>query len=270
MNTSTDQLLLQDCNLILLNKSTDVLSLIRCIYYNLVLQGWGVMTMEDIPQGAFVCELVGQYSDMSSLSIDKGVWKAIDDAVADGDSKLQLNTFLDNHVMPLSIWAMPPPGRPLATTILDASDSAGGTGSHPEIVLIDIAESEDTVISMTGGSDVLSVPHAASLPVSSSSSSETAPSLAELTESDSAAGQNADSWKGQICIDCNNFGNIARFIRHRNKDRKMKKTPAGSFQSQPEPLLIRRLVYNNAGDRRYPKLALFAAIKIPAETELLI
>lgn len=229
-----------------------------------------MMTMEDIPQGAFVCELVGQYSDMSSLSIDKGVWKAIDNAVADSDSKLQLNTFLDNHVVPLSIWGTAPPGRPPATTILDASESAGGTGGHPEIVLIDIAESEDTVISMTGGSDVLSVSHAASLPVLSLSSSETGPSLGQFTDSESAAGQQADSWKGQICIDCNNFGNIARFIRHRNKDKKMKKTPAGPVQSQSEPLLIRRLVYNNAGDRRYPKLALFAAIKIPAETELLI
>jgi SET domain len=229
------------------------------------------MTMEDIPQGAFVCELVGQYMNMSSLSIDRKARQTIYSACADGDDKTQLNTFLDNHVVPLSIWATGPQGRPPVTSILDISESAGEAGAHPEIVLIDIPDSEDAVISLNGDSDIVSVSDtAASLPVSSSSSAEVGPSLIESAESESTVERLADSWKGQICIDCNNFGNIARFIRHRNKDRKMKKTIAGSVQSQSDPLLIRRLVYNNAGDRRFPKLALFAAIKIPANTELLI
>jgi SET domain len=45
----------------------------------------------------------------------------------------------------------------------------------------------------------------------------------------------------------------------------------GSKQSkQPPPMLTRRLVYNDAGDMRYPKLALFAARRIPANTELML
>jgi SET domain len=229
------------------------------------------MTMEDIPQGAFVCELVGQYVDMSSLSIDRKARQTIDSASADGDDKTQLNTFLDNHVVPLSIWATGPLGRPPVITTFDISESAVGAGTHPEVVLIDIPDSEDAAISLNGDSDIVSVSETAvSLPVPSSSSAEVGPSPVESAERESTVEQLEDSWKGQICLDCNNFGNIARFIRHRNKDRKMKKTIAGSVQSQSEPLLIRRLVYNNAGDRRFPKLALFAAVKIPANTELLI
>ena len=235
-----------------------------------------MMTIEDIPQGAFVCELVGQYLDLSlsSLSLTSKARQAIDSAAAaaDDDDETRFNTFLDSHIMPLSMWETPlPQGRPPVSSILDTSDSTRGAGTHPEIVLIDIPESEGAVIGLNGDSDVLSVSETgADHPVTSSSSTEREAGPLESTESDSTAEQLADSWKGQICIDCNTFGNIARFIQHRPKDTKVKKTTTGSVQSQSEPLLIRRLVYNNAGDRRYPKLALFAAVRIPADTELLI
>ena len=79
-----------------------------------------------------------------------------------------------------------------------------------------------------------------------------------------------DFFKGLICIDCNKFGNVGRFIRHRPKERKMAKSATASTSPSSQPMLIRRLIYSNAQDRRYPKVALFAARKISANTELLI
>jgi hypothetical protein len=82
---------------------------------------------------------------------------------------------------------------------------------------------------------------------------------------------------GQLCIDSTFFGNIARFIKPRPKENKSRKSPICSIpltvSANPTRLpsmLSQRLVYTNAVDRRHPKLALFANVKIPAETELLL
>lgn len=243
------------------------------LYFDLnLVQGWGVITMEEIPQGAFVCELIGQYADISTLSMDKKAWQAIESCSADGDEKMRLNTFLDNHVVPISLWgAGTSHGRTPVSSILGNSDSI--VGPQHDVVLIDIPDSEIVSIGLNDDSDVLlDSATATSLAVRSSSTAETGPSPITSTEGASTEEHLADIWKNQVCIDCNKFGNIARFIRHRNKDRKTKKTNSGpgSSQSQSQALLIQRLVYNNAGDRRYPKLALFAAVKILANTELLI
>lgn len=86
---------------------------------------------------------------------------------------------------------------------------------------------------------------------------------------------------GQLCIDCTSFGNIARFIKSVSKETKNRKSPivdpsyvrtslGNTANSTQLPMLSQRLVYTNAVDRRHPKLALFANIKIPANTELLL
>jgi hypothetical protein len=82
---------------------------------------------------------------------------------------------------------------------------------------------------------------------------------------------------GQLCIDSTFFGNIARFIKPRPKENKNRKSPISSnllmVSTSPTripSMLSQRLVYTNAVDRRHPKLALFANVKIPADTELLL
>jgi hypothetical protein len=84
---------------------------------------------------------------------------------------------------------------------------------------------------------------------------------------------------GQLCIDCTSFGNIARFIKSKGtKNRKsvivdpsnLRTSIGNTANSTLLPMLSQRLVYTNAVDRRHPKLALFANIKIPANTELLL
>ena len=79
-----------------------------------------------------------------------------------------------------------------------------------------------------------------------------------------------DFSKGHICLDCNKFGNVGRFIRHRPKERKMAEVATAATSSSSQAMLLRRLVYTDAQDRRFPKIALFAARKITASTELLI
>ena len=96
---------------------------------------------------------------------------------------------------------------------------------------------------------------------------------------------------GELCIDSRFMGNIGRFIKHRASK---SNSATGQLSSssplvhsdtqsidgianqskihtqQAAPMLIRRLVYSDAGNYRYPKLALFATQMIPANTELVL
>ena len=68
---------------------------------------------------------------------------------------------------------------------------------------------------------------------------------------------------GELCIDARYFGNVGRFIKHRAVPSTV---PLGQ---EPQPMLIQRCVHNRP-DLTFPKLALFAARRIEAGTELLL
>jgi hypothetical protein len=109
----------------------------------------------------------------------------------------------------------------------------------------------------------------------------------------------------ELCIDSSFFGNIARFIKvkpiAKNESFKSNSNANSDLHLNPnlnpnlkksgsvprindisnsnlplskevcsQPMLTQRLIYANANDRRYPKLALFATTKILANTELLL
>ena len=88
-----------------------------------------------------------------------------------------------------------------------------------------------------------------------------------------------------LCLDCNSFGNIARFIRHNKmyslkskkiivQDQKGRTTTHTTAMAvgatDNRPMLLRRLIYTDATRRDYPKLALFAARKILKNTEIFL
>ena len=55
-----------------------------------------MLTMEDIPLGAFVCEIAGQYADADSLSISAKVKQRLMGANS-SEGAPTLNDCLDNH-----------------------------------------------------------------------------------------------------------------------------------------------------------------------------
>lgn len=210
--------------------------------------------------GAFVCEIAGQYVDIDSLSISAKMKERLM-SINCTEGVASLNNFLDNHIIPLSLWeAGASEGRVSGySTHGISSSSASSVGSKvSSAILIDVGATENMVINLDGDSDesqaVEGYSREAEVPLDVCSHTE-AP---------------MDFLKGQICLDCNKFGNVGRFIRHRPKERKMAKASAAATSSSSQAMLIRRLVYTNAQDRRFPKIALFAARRIGASTELLI
>ena len=225
-------------------------------------QGWGVVAMEDIPMGAFVCEIAGQYVDIDSLSISAKMKERLM-SINCTEGVASLNNFLDNHIIPLSLWeAGASEGRVSGYGAHGmSSSSASSVGSKvSSAILIDVGVAENVIINLDGDSDE-------SQAVEGYSREAEAPLDVCVS---SHIEEPIDFLKGQICLDCNKFGNVGRFIRHRPKERKMAKVLTAATSSSSQAMLIRRLVYTNAQDRRFPKIALFAARKISASTELLI
>lgn len=225
--------------------------------------------MEDIPLGAFVCEIAGQYVDTDSLSISAKVKQRLmgTNGMNSTEGVPTLNDCLDNHVIPLSLWeAGTSEGCVSGYGIHGSSSSSASLQGSKEstAILIDDSAAEITVINLDADTEEShaiegdfrepEARHAAPMDVCSNTNTDEPP----------------DFFKGLICIDCNKFGNVGRFIRHRPKERKMAKSATASTSPSSQPMLIRRLIYTNAQDRRYPKVALFAARKISANTELLI
>jgi SET domain len=227
-----------------------------------------VLTMADIPLGAFVCEIAGQYVDADSLSISAKVRQRLMGANS-AEGAPTLNDCLDNHIIPLSLWeAGASEGCVSGYGIHGSSSSSASLLGSKEstAILIDDGAAENTVINLDADSEESQAiegdyrepeaRHAAPMDACSNTNTNTE--------------EPPDFFKGLICIDCNKFGNVGRFIRHRPKERKMTKSATASTSPSSQPMLIRRLIYTNAQDRRYPKVALFAARKISANTELLI
>jgi SET domain len=227
-----------------------------------------VLTMADIPLGAFVCEIAGQYVDTDSLSISAKVKQRLMGANS-AEGAPTLNDCLDNHIIPLSLWeAGASEGCVSGYGIHGSSSSSTSLLGSKEstAILIDNSAAEKTVINLDADSEESQAiegdyrepeaRHAAPMDACSDTNTNTEEPL--------------DFFKGLICIDCNKFGNVGRYIRHRPKERKMAKSATASTSPSSQPMLTRRLIYTNAQDRRYPKVALFAARKISANTELLI
>ena len=225
------------------------------------------MTLEKIPQGAFVCELVGQYVDSRYLSqnLNSKIKSILDENIRD-DETARFNELLENHIMPLSLWGA------------GVSNSRPAVAAVPEKVTVDV-DVGPVVIHIDCENDaekeVESDIEDNTVEVSEDTMVGIVQNLVQDPQSDTA--QHSDVKKleeilgGQICIDCNTFGNIARFIRRRKKERKGSKNGIGNISSNSsQQMLKQKLIYSNAGDRRFPRLALFAAHYIPANTELLI
>ena len=225
------------------------------------------MTLENIPEGAFVCELVGQYVDSKYLSqsLNNKIKNILDEDIGD-DETARFNVLLENHIMPLTLWGTGmSTGRPSVAAVTDKT--IVDVDEEPEVIHIDCekdaekeveSDEEDNPIEVTEDT-VVEVFHN---PVQDPHSDNLLDSPVKKLE---------DILKGQICIDCNTFGNIARFIRRRKKERKGAKNGTwNSSSSSSQQMLKQKLIFTNAGDRRFPKLALFAAHYIPANTELLI
>ena len=307
-------------------------------------------TMEEIPEGSFVCELTGQYVDLKKKSTTEKLKKFCFDSDKDD---VTFTDFYQNRLMPIALW------DPLcASTIIRSAKSCDSSSSISRL------ESDSSrSIQIISHPDVLSNSQSSSSSSSSSSSNSSSTSLSisalkppmgsvlDLTScvtdnvmDDTVCGdgngdrnrdgegdgdnlintrenvtvsldhinqtidllgqstvltvdqlENHPSKKSDhesleteeevsrncspiVCLDCSHFGNIGRFIRHKRRKSSKKVAILGSSLSTvtatlaggPKPMLLRRLVYTDSSDRRYPKLALFAAQKIPANTELFL
>ena len=220
--------------------------------------------MEDIPLGAFVCEIAGQYVDIESLSISAKMKERLM-SINCSEGVASLNNFLENHVIPLSLWeAGSSEGRVSGRGMQGASSSSASLlGSEVSTaILVDVVDAENVVINLEADLDKSQAIEG--------DSRDTQEGLAVPLDVRRKIVEPLDFLKRQICLDCNKFGNVGRFIRHRPKERKMAKMTTVSTSSSTQAMLIRRLVYTSAQDRRFPKIALFAARKISANTELLI
>lgn len=277
-------------------------------------------TLEDIPEGSFVCEITGQYVDLPNISTSEKVKEFLNRSKKSSQEDVKFTDFLKNRVVPISLWEAP--------NSLTSSLNGRSSGIDMEEVGINSVQ----IISYPNNTPSFG---SSSLSASSVKSSVASNFASVSCNADSAVcgggeslGRNVDTGKtlklsidhigrnaemvnrstGQafesnrslnnflgasekavrnesidLCLDCNLFGNIGRFIRHGKGTRKSVKklavsgpsstsrtvTSATSAGSTAQPMLMRRLVYTDASDRRYPKLAIFASQNIPANTELI-
>ena len=284
-------------------------------------------TMEEIPEGSFVCELTGQYVDLRKKSTTEKLKKfCVDgDQTSDKDD-VTFTDFYQNRLMPIALW------DPLcASTIVRSAQSIKSSSSlitlepdtsgpihvsnshpHPSSSSLSIAQLKAPMVSvydltccvtdnMTDECGIMDgdgknfVNTRENVKVSFNNINQTVDLIDQSTAlivdqlKNYSSKENVSEFLGTeeegledcspiVCLDCNLFGNIGRFIRHKKRKSSKKiaisgtslSTVSATLAGGSQPMLLRRLVYTDSSDRRYPKLALFAAHKIPAGTELYI
>ena len=280
-------------------------------------------TMEEIPEGSFVCELTGQYVDLRKKSTTEKLKKFCSDGDQSSDKDdVTFTDFYQNRLMPIALWdpfcasTIVGSAQSIKSLEPDTSGSIHVSNSHPHpsssslsiarlkapmVSVYDLTGCvTDNVIdecgNMDGDGDGKNfVNTGENVKVSFDNINQTVdlidqstaliadqlknyPSKENVCELLGTEEEGSENCHPIVCLDCNLFGNIGRFIRQKKRKSSKKiaisgtslstvsATPAGGSQ----PMLLRRLVYTDSSDRRYPKLALFAAHKIPAGTELYI
>lgn len=229
--------------------------------------GWGVKTLEDIPKGAFICELTGQY--MLGKSIAKH--KPRKGNTISNESVVNAYIDSDQRIIPVKLWERwQTPSMP---SIIEWTEELLDEQFHSNkdvekkyiekvnnnIVIVgkefcddfnyendvnNYHDNDDNKISSSGrkrirtSNDINNIIHNIVPSVTTS--------LRKIE---------IDLLSEQLYIDTRHFGNVARFIQQRE-----------SF-NEPQTI-VRKLVYKSHDDI-YPRLCIFASTKILKNTELL-
>eukprot|EP01032_Pedospumella_encystans_P023392 gene23392-26480_t len=213
---------------------------------------WGVRTLDFIPESAFVCEITGQYVLGKSVN-NQGEGTVTDLILSSNNSRASSSSngrsarrTYTTKITPVGAWEE---GEENAS-FSSSSSTSSASYSTLDPALWAAQQAAQQALAAAGAEEDLALFEQAR--------SHHAENI--LAENEDLVRQFLD---GQLCIDSRRFGNVGSFIRRQP-------LPTESGRNN-DKMLRRKLVYTSLrDDGQGPKLALFAARNIEADSELFL